>query len=270
MEGGGENRYSEPIVRHFGDWELSKIKPGDITAAARKLKPDANAATRNRQVITPTRAIINHAANLGWCPMIRVKHFKVETSRRVSVERSWIDAFVAQADADGLPHLSAIVLMMFQTGTRVSEACRVKPADLDLDKRVIVLNKTKTGTFRPKHITRELADRIGALDLDPEKPVFGYADRFGVRNRMIAVCRRAGIEFVSPHQAGRHSFATNALAMGATLKDAMEAGDWKSSRLFLETYAKSEKAGQITADLFDAQNETSVSPNGHKTDTEGK
>jgi hypothetical protein len=33
----------------------------------------------------------------------------------------------------------------------------------------------------------------------------------------------------------------------------MEAGGWKSSRLFLEVYAHSEQAGRNVSDLFDRQ-----------------
>jgi len=70
---------------------------------------------------------------------------------------------------------------------------------------------------------------------------------------MKAVCRRAGIPFVPPHQAGRHSFASNALAMGATAKEVMEAGGWKTARMVLETYAHANEAGRSIADRFDAE-----------------
>ncbi len=86
-----------------------------------------------------------------------------------------------------------------------------------------------------------------------EEPIFGYSYRFGVSNRMKAVCRRAGIPFVPPHQAGRHSFASNALAMGATAKEVMEAGGWKTARMVLETYAHANAAGRSIADRFDAE-----------------
>ena len=51
---------------------------------------------------------------------------KVERPKRVTVERGWIDAFLAQADRDGLPHLAAAVLFpaaaMAQTKTTTAPA----------------------------------------------------------------------------------------------------------------------------------------------------
>jgi len=102
-----------------------------------------------------------------------------------------------------------------------------------------------------RHISQELMVRLANLPLEDGRPVFGYASRFGLRRRMVAVCRRAGIDYVPTHQAGRHSFATNALAMGADLRQVMDAGDWKSARLVLETYARSREAGRAVAALFD-------------------
>ena len=95
--------------------------------------------------------------------------------------------------------------------------------------------------------------RLANLSMQDGAPIFGYASRFGLRNRMKAVCRRAGIPFVPPHQAGRHSFASNALAMGATAKEVMEAGGWKTARMVLETYAHANEAGRSIADRFDAE-----------------
>lgn len=251
QEAGGDSAYLAPIIKHFRGKLLGKIKPEDVREAARKIKPLAKASTRNRHVIVPARAVINHAAAKGWCSHIRVEAFPVAQPRRRSVDRDWLDAFVARADADGLPHLAACAMFMWQNGVRVSEAARVLPDHLELRKHVVVLGKTKTGEWRVRHITRELAIRIAKLTLVEGEPVFGYASRFGIRDRMIAVCRRAGIPFVPPHQAGRHSFATNSLDMGMTVKEVMEAGDFKSARLFLETYAHAEGAGKKIAALLD-------------------
>jgi integrase len=133
----------------------------------------------------------------------------------------------------------------------VSEVARVLPEHVDLSARVVLLEDTKTGKWQPRHITDELAIRIKNLPRTPGAPLFGYRSRYGIRHRAIAVCRRAKIPFIPSHQAGRHSFATNALAMGADPKQVMEAGGWKSARMVLEIYAHAENAGQIVAGLFD-------------------
>jgi integrase len=141
---------------------------------------------------------------------------------------------------------------MWQTGTRVSETARILPEHINLQERLILLETTKTGEWEIRHISRELMIRIANLPTQNGEPLFGYASRFGIRARMKAVCRRAGIPFVPPHQAGRHSFASTAFAMGATVKEVMEAGGWKSARMVLEIYAHAKAAGRSVAGRFDA------------------
>ena len=249
----GDDTYLEPLVRRFGKRLLSTIKSKEIQRAAKELGPNQKNSTRNRQVIGPTCAVINHAAAEGWCPRISVARLRVEKPRRLTVDRAWIDEFMAQADADGLPHLSAAILFMWQTGTRVTESARVLPDHIDLQRRIVLLKKTKTSQWEPRKISDELMLRLANLSISDGKPVFGYESRFGIRNRMKAVCRRANIPYVSPHQAGRHSFASNALAMGATVVEVMEAGGWKSSRMVLETYAHAADAGSKIAKLFETE-----------------
>ena len=68
---------------------------------------------------------------------------------------------------------------------------------------------------------------------------------------MARVCRRAGIEVRTTHSAGRHSFGTNAVKAG--VKEAMEAGGWKSARLFIETYVHADEAAKKVAAMFDVE-----------------
>ena len=251
---GGEGRFLPRILRHFKGHALGKIKPGDVRDMALTLYPKAKAATRNRQGIVPACAVINHGADRGWCHPIRVKQFEVEKSRKHKpVDRAWHDAFMTEADRSKLPHLSAIVLFMHQTGARIAEAVNLMGDSVDLHRRIAILTKTKTDEDSVRHLTAELVSRIAALGLRDGEPVFRYTDPKAVNRRMKAVAERAGIEVRTTHSAGRHSFGTNAMAAGAMVKDAMEAGGWKSAKLFMETYVHADDAGKAVAKLFDKQ-----------------
>ena len=124
---------------------------------------------------------------------------------------------------------------------------------MDLEQRLIIHEKTKTEEWTERHLTAHLVARIAALNVKDDERVFGYTDRQAVNRRIKAVCRRAGIEPRSSHAAGRHTFATNAMDMGAGVKDAMEAGGWKSAALFMQTYVHSREAGRKVAGIFDRQ-----------------
>lgn len=253
LEAGGEGRFLKPLIKHFKGRALGSIRPAEIRAAVATLYPNAAPATRNRQGIVPARAVVMHGHDLGWCGAIKVKQFEVSKSRKHQpVERVWMDAFMAESDKSGLPHLSALVLFMHQTAARVSEAVRLTGEHVDLGKRLAILERTKTGTWSPRDLTAEMCGRIAALKPKAGVRVFGYTDPKAVNRVMRRVAKRAGIVERTTHSAGRHSFGTNAISGGAGIKDVMDAGDWKSAKLFMETYVHSRAAGASIAARFDA------------------
>jgi integrase len=256
MQQGGEARYLVPIIKYFKGRTIGTIKPAEIRSMALVLYPRHSPATRNRQAVIPARAVINHAHDLGWCGPLKVKMFDVpKSNKHKPVERDWIDAFLEQADKDGLPHLAACVLFMHQTAARVSEAINLLGEHVDLNERIAVLAKTKTEEWSVRHLTAELVARIVGLGLQDGERVFSYTERASVNRRMAKVCERAGIQRRSTHSAGRHSFGTNAMSVeGASIKAAMDAGGWKSAKLFMETYVHSKDAGRALAEKFDRQN----------------
>lgn len=251
---GGEARFLKPLILHFKGRMIGTIKPAEIRAAAVALYPDAGAAARNRQGIAPARAVVLHAHSLGWCGAIRVKQFAVPKSlKHVAIGRPWLNAFMAEADKSKLPHLSALVLFMHQTGSRVSEAIRLTGEWVDLTKRVAVLEKTKTDTHQARSLTLELVARLSALGIKSGVRVFGYTDPKAVNRVMKRVAKRAGIAQLTTHSAGRHSFATNGLEVTKDIKGTMDAGGWKSARLFMETYVHTSEARENMAAKLDEQ-----------------
>ena len=87
--------------------------------------------------------------------------------------------------------------------------------------------------------------------------VFGYTSRHSVYGPWKTTCERAGIPYVPPHQAGRHSFATEAVTrQGVDAKTAMDMGGWKSSRLFNETYVHGEGHHDVAMAVFGRSNRT--------------
>lgn len=256
MRQGGEARFLPPIIKYFKGRAVGTIKPAELRSMALTVFPTAAPATRNRQAIVPARAVMNHAHDLGWCGAIKVKMFETpKSNKHQPVDRKWLDAFLAQSDKDKLWHLSALVLFMNQTAARVSEAVNLLGEHVDLSERVAVLAKTKTEEWSVRHLTAELVARMAGLDIQKGEHVFSYTDPKSVNKRIAAVCDRAGIEKRTTHSAGRHSFGTNAMKLpDADIKMAMDAGGWKSAKLFLETYVHSKNAGKTLAEKLDKQN----------------
>ena len=256
IEHGGDNRYLPRIVEYFRGRPLASIYPFDIQQMAKTLYPDVLNSTRNRQALTPARAVIVHGYERGWCNPIRLRKFKEDPpTRKMPASPAWLHAFARQCARDNLPHLAALVLFMAQTGARVSEAVELKWTEVDLTNRRVVLLRTKTGVNSPRTLTDELVMRMHQLQIGRQdhEAVFRYTCRHSVNERIKAVCGRAEISYKSSHACGRHSFATNAIDNGIDIKTAMQTGGWASVEVFLGTYVTPrQNAGRIVADRFNA------------------
>lgn len=249
---GGETRYLHRVLGHFGTWPLHAIHPYDLRRMAEALYPDASGATRNRQALTPARAVMLHAYDRGWCHLIRVKRFREDRPvRKRPASAIWLHTFCRQCQRDRLPHVAALILFMATTGARVSEAIALRWSDVDMPGRTALLRKTKTGTNSVRYLTDDVMERLRGIQSGAGRDdrVFRYTSRFSVAERIRAVCRRADIPYKSPHLCGRHTFATTAIELGVDIGTAMAAGEWRSSRIFLETYVHPRvNAGRIVAD----------------------
>lgn len=241
----GSRRFLKAPLVELGRMELRQITPHMIRDAAKKAYPEASGATLNRQFITPAQAVINWGHQQGMCGPIRVKRFPVDKAERKAIGREWLDAFMAEAS----PHLGALYLFMFTTGARVSEAVRLTWSDVSLPNKTALLRDTKNGEDHTAHLTLELLDRMRMLPISPR--IFLFKSRHSVYGPAQNACKRAGIEYVPPHQAGRHSFATALDSAGMTAKQIADAGGWKSPRLVQDTYMHPDKPGKLAAEIME-------------------
>jgi integrase len=246
------DRFLDRIEDYWKDTMIREIAPGAIRQSAIKLYPDASAATRNRQVIVPTVAIINHAADLGWVSPIRVKRFPEEPVERRPATLAWVEAFAAQADADGLPHLAALCLFMFGTGARIGEAIGMRWTDVDLEARVVTLRGRKPRPWsRVAHLPPPVVAALASLPGERHggDTVFGYAERGSVSKVWRNVVARAGIEALTPHCC-RHGFATTLLQAGVDVATVAKRGGWKDVGILLKHYAHALDDHTVTDRLF--------------------
>jgi integrase len=136
------------ILDHLNETPIRQITAGDIEQSAITLYPKAKDATRNRQVIVPTEAILNFAAKRICCSPIKVERFKVETKVKEPATVEWMQTFTAQAMIDGLPHLGALSLFLFGIGARIVEAVTIRWGAVDLTAKTVLINQGKTRSVR--------------------------------------------------------------------------------------------------------------------------
>lgn len=247
---GKDGRFLAPLTNYFRKWKVKDITGPEIRKAAKVLYPDAQPATWNRQVITPARAVVNHIADAKGWPKISVKRFKEEKKRRPAGNQDWLKTFSNTAKSLDMPETAAMARFMFETATRISEACRLKWDDVDLQLGIAFLEKTKTEP-RKVFLTRAMVvDLANIRSLYPEL-VFGAANRSTAKKRFDKVIAKAGLKRLTSHEIGRHGFATEMIQRnGVDVATTADHGGWKSRRLLMETYVEGDADREIIDRVF--------------------
>ncbi len=247
---GKDTRFTLKLLDHFEKWKIKDITGPEIRSAAKIIYPDAAAATWNRQVITPMRAIINHAADAKRLPKISVKRFKEDKKRRPAGNQDWLKVFSKTAKSLGMPETAAMARFMFETATRISEACRLKWDDVDLQLGVAFLEKTKT-TPRKVFLTRAMVIELANIRSLYPMLVFGAANRSTAKKRFDKVIAKAGLNRLTSHEIGRHGFATEMIVRnGVDVATTADHGGWKSRRLLMETYVEGDADREVIDRVF--------------------
>ena len=243
LEKGGERRFLKPLLDRFGPMLLSALTPAIVSAAAADLYGHAKPATVRRQFYVPLNAVMKQASEAKLCHPISFDAPKVKREPVAYADDKWLAAFMGEAHF----RIAVTVLFLTLTGARVSEACRLAPSDLDLDRGEAVLRKTKSGKPRRVALAPVLVDGLRraivecAKEIDGGARVFGYADRFGVNQAIRRTCARAGIPYLSSHKVGRHAAAARLLAQGASLQAVRDAFGWASLSVVSDNYGHLEQ-----------------------------
>ncbi|MGN7292350.1 tyrosine-type recombinase/integrase [Rhizobium sp. SAFR-030] len=256
VNSGGCNRYWDKILPHIGNRLLTEIVPYDVRELAEHIFPTQSNGTRNRCCVGPIRAVMRHAYDRGWGPLMVYKSFREEPAKRKkAATQIWLHAFLRQADSgDGRhAHIGSLVMFMFQTGARISEALNLRWRNVDFMSRTALLEKTKTEKNSTRFLTSQMANRLMSQGISkhPDERVFRIADRHWANDCIRTICSLAQIDYKPSHTCGRHAFANNSLNLGADIKSTMDAGGWKSVTIFLGIYVHSRNAGRSVAEKMD-------------------
>lgn len=253
---GGSAKGIERAVDHFGAWALDDVTPGEVRDFARVAYPNVTGSTRNTVAITPVRAVVNWAHQQGWCGALRVKGFEVEKVKRRTVGDDWLERFRAAAAKQKDKRrrkLGAMAMLMASTGMRIGECVSRRWADVDWETGELDLGKTKNGEVYVVALPRFLVDELRKLRgrEGPNRYAFGWERKEQVYYHWRRITESAGVDYVPPHQAGRHTFATELHnTYGWSANDIAEAGRWKSVSLVQQVYIHSDKGGAEAAALF--------------------
>lgn len=240
LEGGGERTHLEPIIKLLGRRKLAAIGQAEIEEAAKKLCPKGSPATVNRQIYTPTVAVLHHAARKKWCSKPVIARPKQPQGRV-----RWITHDEAERLIDAAaPHIKPLVIFLLATGARLSEALYLDWSDVDLSRAHVTFRPTEIRGIKndeargvPLHsraveALEGLKHKKGAVFRRPDgKP---YEEREGgggqIKTAWNGMLRRAKITDFTPHDC-RHTWATWHYMANRDMRALMELGGWKSPEM---------------------------------------
>lgn len=254
----GDKRRLGRIMLALGDVRIDEVDQAAIyRVQAAMLAADASPATIRRGVITPVRAVLNHAHELGWCEAPKFRAPRQPEGRT----RYLLPADAERLIAAAAPHLRPLLITLICTGARMAEALELQWADVDLVGGRVIFWRTKTGRRRvaalpPRAIAAlaSLPHRDGAVfrwTAPGGRRVTKYADRKRegggqIKTAWRGALRRSGLDpDLTPHDL-RHTWASWQYALDRDLLALKTAGGWSSVTL-VERYAHLLPAGQDAA-----------------------
>lgn len=245
------------LIPRCGTRTLASFSSGEVQDLAKEMFPQGTAATRNRHCIVPFMAVYNHAVVRKQAPPMKVERFKEKKAKTRSVDGAWIEA-VRDALTD--PFARAMVRLMFETGMRLGTVLALEPNMVDVGARVIrvpgaILKNDEDHDFI---LSSGMAAELAALPKPGEfikgakgcgrwrrddALLFGYRYATGFYKQLKRACKKAGVEYVPPHQSGRHSFATTYIVdHKIDPVTVAELGGWKDPAFLLKRYPHAREA----------------------------
>lgn len=237
MQNGGEGRFLERILHHFGEKTLiTEIDNKALMAAAQAIYPDAAPATINRQLITPVAAIYAMAAEDELCPPRKFRRRKVSSKVTRWLTPEEFERFAAHLPA----HITPIIGFMIGTGARVRETLRAEATRFNHATGEAYLTDTKNGHPRMVQYPPRAARMITARPMPLEGVAFpnNHGRPYVVRDNSGGQIKRAfdtareaaGLgRDVTPHII-RHTWATWYYSQTRDFGALLDLGAWSDPK----------------------------------------
>jgi len=213
---------SAHLCPFFGSYYISDITPLQIEKyRIKRLNEGVSKSTVNRELAT-MRKMFNLAIDWDYVksnPVAKIKFFSEKDNRKERILSSEEERRLIQESSE---HLRPVIVTALQTGMRRGEILGITWKCVDLSKRLIRIENTKSDRSRLIPFNNVLFDELLKLKklnsksdyvfVNPEtkKP---YQD---VKTGFNASCRRAGIKKLRFHDL-RHTFASRLVEAGISI-----------------------------------------------------
>ncbi len=253
------------LLPFFENRQLKHITPFLVEQYKQQRREEVSPATVNREL-----ALVKHMFTLAikWKrasnnPVKEVKFFRERNQRLRFLSEEEIHRLIESCE----PNLKAIVITAITTGMRRSEIFGLKWQDVDLERKQIILDETKSGVSRKMPIN----DALNELLLNLKSRVsheYVFLNRFGkpykdVKTSFKTALRKAGIEGATFHTL-RHTFASHLVMSNVNLRTVQELLGHKSFQMTMRYSHLSEEYKERAVNILQRRLRLSDS---HKYDT---
>ena len=205
---------------------LAAVTLADLQAYTSALQERSLKAASQNRALTALKSLLSFCHETGYLPFNVGAAIKLRPNRDDLAKRILQESAVAKLiDAAGSLRNRLILKLLYVSGVRVSELCRLTWSDLQPRQesgQITVFGKggrTRAIVLKPKVWQELVASRGAAAAADPIFPSRkgGPLDASQVRRIVYAAARKAGLaEKVSPHWM-RHAHASHALDRNAPI-----------------------------------------------------
>lgn len=246
-------------LREITPWLVEKYKRDRLqgTVHRRPIRP----TTVNRE-LSCLRRLFNLAIQWGKTesnPVRGVKFFREDGRRERILSPEELQRLLAACTEHSRP----FVLLALNTGMRLGEILSLTWEQVDLDRGVITLTRTKNGKVRKVPLNGWVQETLRSFPRSGSW-VFGGEKPYGaIKTAWLAACRRAGIKSCRFHDL-RHTWASYLVESGVDLRTVQELGGWSSLTL-VERYSHPTSDAKWRA--VEALGQFIAARDGHQMDT---
>ena len=261
----------------YGHEIVFNIEPERAVRMAKRLYPNASAATRRRYGTATIAALYNAvAAEYPGFPAKKWRHEKMARNRRPSASREWVAKFMELTDhwtppikptwTDRRQHynftteqwrmlMKTTTLFLFTTGARIGEMAEITWRDVDFENRRVNVSGEfrKNGKDHEKILTPQLVAALSTLaqntPSDPHLRVFPFLkvhDASKALNKRIKQICGDELTPLTSHSLGGHGAVAQLAGAGLT------------NRQISEIVGKSESTINLYGELSEKENEAVV------------